>query len=191
MVSPCVKIMSMLYEPVYHNLSPVNPGIVIKPRSLHSFRELYCRHSVWWVDHIICLSPDGPLTLEQDISGLINPHYPCPCSMAQSLCFQENWSLVELAQMFSGFHMATQLFSPNSLSSLWILHVEMLLLSPLDRSVRCAVDFWLCDYTKCLGDLANGHLGLHFPPHFFCKDNAWTLSFQVLIMHWTVFLKQF
>lgn len=38
----------------------------------------YGRHSVWWVDHIICLSPDGPITLEQDKSGLVNPHYPLP-----------------------------------------------------------------------------------------------------------------
>ncbi len=82
--------------------------------------------------------------------------------------------------------MATQLFSPNPLSSLRIVRVEMLLLSLLNIAVSSAVDFLRYDFTKCLSDLQSRSFKSFFRPHFFLEDDGSPLSFQVLIMRWTV-----
>jgi len=76
------------------------------------------------------------------------------CSRVQFLCSLANWSLFfQLASLISGFLKATQLFSPNPLSSLRIVRVKMLLLSLLNIPVSSTVVVFLrFDFTKRLND---------------------------------------
>ena len=86
---------------------------------------------------------DAPISLQQGKSGLIKPHDLFPCSKGQSLCSQAKWSLfIQLASLISGFLKATQEFSPNPLSSVNSLHVEMLLLSLLNIAMSSTVFFF-------------------------------------------------
>ena len=59
---------------------------------------------------------------------------------------------VNTTLVISGFHKATQLFSPNPFGSLHLVCVEMLLLSLLNIPLSSAVVFLLFDLTKHLSD---------------------------------------
>lgn len=53
-----------------------------------------------------------------------------------------------LASLISGFLLAAQLFSPNPLSSLHTVHVEMLLFALVNTAGSAAADFLQQDCTK-------------------------------------------
>jgi len=108
-------------------------------------------------------------------------------SRVQSLCSLANWSLFSwLASLISGLLRATKLFSPNPLSSLRIVRVEMLLLSLLNIALSYTVVFLRLDFTKSLSDRQSWSVRIFFRPHFFLSDDGSPLSFQFLIMRWTV-----
>ena len=113
----------------------------------------------------------------QSVSKLLTGSY---CSLANRSLF------VRLASLVSGFLKATQLFSPSPLSSLHIVRVEMLLLSLLNIALHSTVTFLQFDFTKRLSDRHSRSFRIFFRPHFVLEDDGSPLSFQFLIMRWTV-----
>ena len=143
---------------------------------------LYGRHQAWWVHHFIYLYSyaDAPISLQLGKSGLIKPQDLFPYSKVQSLCSQEKWShFIQLASLISGFLKATQQFSPNPLSSVHTVEVEILLLSLLNI-VSSTVEFLRIKWFWIVQDF--------FLTYFFLEGDGSPLSFQVVIMLWTVIL---
>lgn len=58
-----------------------------------------------------------------------------------------------LVSLISGFLWAAQLFSPNPLSSLHTVHVEMLWFALVNTATSVAADFLQQDFTKSLSEL--------------------------------------
>ena len=129
------------------------------------------------------------ITLEQGQSGLIRPHDLFP--LLQSPIFMlpsklKPFFLIGFAEKCFSFSTA---LSTNSLSSLHIMQVEMLLLSLLNIAMS-AVDYLPLDFSKRLPDLLSRSFKIFFQPHFFLEGDGSPLSFQVLIMSGQ-FLTQF
>lgn len=101
----------------------------------------------------------------------------------QSLCSLANSSIFSrLASLISGFLQATQLFSPNLLTSLCIVHVEMLLLSLLYTALRSTGVFPQFDFSKC--DLQARSFRIFSRPHLFLEASP--ISFWVSVICWSV-----
>jgi len=93
-------------------------------------------------------------------SELIRPHDLL--SLLQSSIFMLP---SKLKPLICGFLKGPQLFSPNPLSSLHIVRVEMLLLSLLNTPVSSTVAFLRYDLTKGIADY--DHSRLFSRPHVF------------------------
>ena len=117
------------------------------------------------------------ITLEQCKSGLIRPHDLLPFFMPPS----KLRPFFQVASVISGFLKASELFSPNPLSSLHIVHVEMLLLSILTIALSSTVVVFLWfDFTKRLSDHQSLSIRIFYQPHLFLKDDGYPLSFLAL-----------
>ena len=81
-------------------------------------------------------------------SGIWTHQTTWSSARVQSLCSLGNWSPPQLVSLLSGFLKVTQLFSPNPLSSLCIVRVEMLLLSLLNKAVSSTVVFFTIWFPK-------------------------------------------
>ena len=66
------------------------------------------------------------------------------------------------------------------------MRVEMLLLSLLNIALSSTVVFLPFDLTTRLSDRRSPSFRIFFRPHFFLEDDESPLSFQFLIMRWTV-----
>ena len=146
----------MLPEPLFHNLSPMNPGIV-NLEYARAIRE----------EKINSITP------EQGKSRLIRPHDLLP--LLQSPIFMLPSKLKPffwLASLISGFLKATHLFSPNPLSSLSVLNIAL----------SSTVVFLRFVFIKHLSNRWSRSIRIFFRPHFFLEVMLWTVLNPLLVV---------